>query len=221
MVDELTGYYGNDYVLSNGGVNKLRSEKGHTETIGVEHNFNENVGIALNLFHSKISDAIFWQQISTPFYNSAGILTHYDITHIPTNKEIAKTRGLELAFNQKLNDHFSYNLGYSHTKLENLVEADYFTQPNGYRVGLHYNNRNLRLNLLSVMASGRATDPDDWIGYPSDKYVVFDFNAIYDINEYATVYFKANNFTNQNYTATTKNYHVPGKFFMAGATFRF
>ncbi len=221
IVDELNDYYGNEYVLANGGENKLRSEKGHTETIGIEHNFTDDIGIAVNFFHSKMNDAIFWEKIMTPYYNSAGKITKYGVTHIPTNKEISKKYGVEISFSHKIDEHFSYNLGYSHTKIKNVLESSYWIQPNGYRVGVHYQNRGLHLNLLSFMASGRTEGESDWIGYPSSKYAVFDFNALYDINEFSTVYFKANNFTNQNYSPTSKDYHVPGKFFMVGATFRF
>ena len=224
IVDDLNYYYGNDYVLRNGGVNKLRAERGHTETIGIEHNFNENIGVAVNFFHSKINNDIYWQKVLVPFYKSNGEFVDYRITHIPTNTDKQRRRGVEITFKQKVDDHFSYNIGYSHTKAESTFSGDYFYRPNGYNIGLHYDNRGLHINLLSFMTSGRNEGTEDFAGYVSSKYAVFDLNAVYEINEHASVYFKANNFTNQNYSFSSKgtqSYHSPGRSFLGGMTFRF
>ena len=222
LVDDLTNYYGNKYVLANEGEDKLRAEKGHTETIGMEHNFDDNTAIAVNFFYSKISNAIWWTSIRLPFYDDADELSYYAFTHFPTNRDTQRRRGVEISFGQKIDDHFSYNLGYSHTKADSNTSSSHFMQPNGYRAGLHYKNRGLRVNLLGIMASGRYDKESTSDTYfPSSRYAVFDLNVIYDINPHAAVYFKANNFTNQNYTNASAYDCSPGRFFMDGATFRF
>ena len=139
--------------------------------------------------------------------------------HIPI-----KSRGIELTFRQKIDDHFSYNIGYSHTHStfdspdDRDIPPMYSPQQNGYRLGLNYSNRGLKASLLGIMASGLNTGNGNWqnigIGqawswtdtmysYTTKRYAVFNFNLSYDFNDHAAFYFKALNLTNQCYSDYT------------------
>ena len=135
---------------------------------------------------------------------------------------IQKNRGVELAFKQNLTDRFSYDLGYSHTSVDYDSKSGIwhynmkYGQPNGYRVGLHYNLGKWRANLLGVMASGLATTR-----FVSSSYAVLDFITSYDFTDRTSVYLRALNFTNENYSNTYSDGTAPGRFFQIGATYKF
>ena len=58
--------------------------------------------------------------------------------------------------------------------------------------------------------------------YVSSKYATFDFNASYDATDWATIYFKALNFTNQSYRYSSDPcYPSAGKFFSIGVDCKF
>ena len=212
--DDGTFYYGNYVVMDAGteeiisptgtaiALQRLTPEVGHTEMIGLEHSFNDDTIATLNFFNSRLNNVIGWEA------SPAG--------YISRNIESQKSRGMELTFRQKINEHFGYNLGYSHTKLDYSATADHYSQPNGYRVGLHYSNKNFKANLLSIMTSGL-----DESVFASKNWALFDLNTSYDINESATVYFKALNFTNQNYSHVSANYPAYGRFLQAGFQYKF
>lgn len=193
----------------------LRPEKGHTETIGIEHNFDENTSLALNLFNTKIKDGIAWAAYPYWYYNQVDARAHID-PDIAANINQAKYRGVELSFSQKVDEHFSYNLGYSHTKVDESYYANAYGQPNGYRIGLHYKNRAFKVNLLSIMGSSLNRRY-----YTSKNYAVFDFNVSYDITEQSTIYFKARNLTDEDYSNESKWYHSPGRSWQVGFTYKF
>ena len=222
LVNNSSHTYGREWFLAQGFLgDRLNPEKGHTETIGAEHNFDENTAAAINFFQAKVNDVVYWDAATTDIVNSRGqVVGKFDFS-FPSNRIHQRRRGVEISFKQNINDHFGYNLAYSHTKVDDSAVVNYFPQSNGYRLGLHYKNRALRVNLLSVMASGLNDGSDDFVGYASNRYAVFDLNASYDINENVAVYFKANNFTNQDYSSVNKQWHSPGRSFIGGVNCRF
>lgn len=195
--------YYNDPTMGFGDKN-LRPETGHTETIGFEHDFNENMAVQLNFFNAKISHAIDWDNTIDP-----------ELGYVK-NLGAEKRRGMELSFSQKVDDNWSYGVGYSHTKRESDlgVSKELYSQPNGYRVGIHYQNRGFKANLLGIMGSGLNER------YVSSSYAVFDFNTGYDITEFATVYLKVTNLTNRAYSLGGVSDLRPARFFMVGAQFK-
>ena len=221
MVDETAHYYGNQYYLEHEGDYALDAETGHTEMIGIEHNFNDRTNITANFFNSRLNNAIRWQGFLTPYIDDNGNYVQDVLSYIPTNRMNEKRRGFELTFQQSLDIHFTYDIGYSHTSLSDVntlagVTSDVYSQPNGYRLGLRYKNKEWKANLLGIMASGL-----DESVFASGKYAVLDFNTSYDMNDHATVYFRALNFTNQDYSNISANYPSPGRFVQAGVNFRF
>jgi len=206
----------------------IRPEKGHTETIGVEHSFDDNTTVSVNFFNSNIKDALNWTPYHMSYFDDGEPL----IINFAESIKKEKRRGFELTFSQNLNDNFGYNIGYSHTHVDDelfdvlnevyVKASDDYGQPNGYRLGLHYQNRGLKANLLGVMASGlNPANTEAGTGFVSKKYAVFNFNVSYDMNPQATVYFKALNFNNQNYSNIGYTSHSPGRFLMAGFNYKF
>ena len=71
------------------------------------------------------------------------------------------------------------------------------------------------------MASGLNPATDYGTGFASKKYAVFSFNTSYDMTDQATVYFRALNFNNQNYSNIGYTAHSPGRFLQAGFIYKF
>ncbi|MGM9541033.1 TonB-dependent receptor plug domain-containing protein [Anaerovibrio sp.] len=197
-------YYGNP---------NLRPETGYTETIGINHNINENTSIGFSVFQSELHDAINWMSVGTNNYVQ--------------NVDKEKRRGMELSFKQELSPMWSYDLGYSYIKRElakNGGPMDVDTanlQPNGYRIGIHYNSGAWKANLLGTIGSGL----DAQYYNNNSSYNVWDFNLSYDIKKNITTYFKVNNITNQEYfeQSNSPGYYYPcaGRFYQVGLTCTF
>lgn len=198
------------WVMLNDGVmgsSKLKAETGHTTNIGVEHNFDDKTNLAVNFFNTTRNHAL-------PF----GSYSEY------VQSGSVKERGVEISFAQKVDDHLSYTLGYSHTKAVRY-ESWHYPQPNGFRAGIQYRNRGLRASLLTVAGSGFDNNFESLTAdanFAPRKFAALDFNVSYDLTDYATIYLHALNLTNQNYSyGGNSQFYAPGRFVMGGATFRF
>jgi len=175
---------------------------GDTKVLGFEHEFDENTAISASAFDTKFGN------VEREDYG--------DGREYRTDK---KYRGIEVNFRQKLNNNFSYDVGYSHISSDN--DSTRIAQPNGYRLGLRYNDGSWKLNLLGIMASGFDGDfGRAWDRFPS-SYAIFDFNASYAVNDNFTVYAKVNNLTNRDYAYGGSPLHAPGRSFLLGADCRF
>ena len=190
---------------------RLSPEKGHTEILGIEHDFGSKAGINLNLFYVDLKDAIDVEEQA-------------DGNNRFVNVKNEKTRGVELTFNQKMDEDWSYDLGYVYTKvdIEGFDASGSFTQPrNTYRVGLHYKHGIWQANLLGIMGHGGLSADS----FNAMRYAVLDLNVNCKVHDNATIYFKLNNLTNQNYSYYGKNgnniYTSPGRSFITGVDFRF
>lgn len=183
---------------------KLKPETGSTVSFGVEHNFDSYTSLTMNFFDTKLKHLIGWD----------------DSWSLLNSNEIDKQRGIEISLGHRVNDHLNFNVGYSHIKATKYDDWHY-PQPNGLRVGIYYQNRGLKANLLSIMGSGFDDNfEEQQLG--AERFATFDFNVIYDLNEYITLYSRAVNFTNQKYPlgGDTHSYGA-GRFFQIGATCRF
>ena len=192
----------------------LDPETGYSATIGIEHDFNDYTSASLSFFQNKLKNSASWHE----FYST--IFQQY-IQYID-NDLIQKNRGLEISFKQNVSDRWSYDLGYSHTSLDNDSKSGdwiyriMYGQPNGYRLGVHYNLGKWRANLLGVIASGL----NDAV-FASKSYGVFDFNTSYDFTDRTSVYFRTLNFTDEDYSNVYSGATAPGRFFQIGATYKF
>ena len=197
------GYYGNL---------DLRPESGHTESIGISHEFDKRTYLSVDFFQSKLSDAIHW-------YSTDGM--HYYATNIAHEKK----RGMEILFKKKVDEHWSYDLGYSYTHTEtkderNITAGSYLnhiSQPNGGRIGVHYNNGRWHANVLGTMASGLSKQY-----YGRSRYAAFELNAGYDFTDGGTIYARLRNATNQDYSSYSgTRYPQPARYAEIGVRYLF
>ena len=99
-------------------------------------------------------------------------------------------------------------------------------QPNGYKIGLHYNSGAWKANLLGSIGSG--LEAKYYNG--NSSYNIWDFNLSYEVSSQLTTYFKVNNLTNQEYYengasmsswSPTTYYPCGGRFFQVGLNLTF
>ena len=210
-------YYYQDWGFGSGmfGNPNLRPETGYTATIGMEHNFNANTTAGISFFRSELNDAIDW------LHDDSG--STWWVANV--NKE--KRTGMELSFKQKLSPMWSYELGYSYMRREidkndgaGMVFDDNL-QPNGYKLGVHYNSGAWKANLLGTIGSG--LEAKYYNG--NSSYNVWDFNLSYEVNKQLTTYFKVNNITDQEYYEQQKGagsyYPCSGRFYQVGFNLTF
>lgn len=195
----------------------LRPETGHTATLGMDHNFDENTSAGISFFVTELNDVIAW-------YSDAG-------SYYARNIKKEKQRGMEISFKQKLSPMWSYDLGYSYIKREVDENAgmgmvlDSNLQPNGYKLGVHYISGAWKANLLGTIGSG--LEAQYYNG--NSSYNIWDFNLSYEVNDQLTTYFKVNNLTNQEYYETgsssgwsgTTYYPCGGRFYQVGFNLTF
>ena len=198
------------YFYGNEGSKNLKPEKGNTAILGVEHDFGTKSGINANVFYADINNAIDWKS-----YN--------DRTHYVDNIKKEKSYGFEVTFKQKMNEDWSYDVGYNFTKVKGFDEvAGSFHQPrNTLNAGFHYNHGIWQANLFGRIVQGGL----DSKSFDSKNFIILDFNVNCNLHENATVYLKLNNLTNKNYSyyAKTSDYTFvsPGRSFIIGADFKF
>ena len=202
---------GNNGTLYYLGNRSLQPETGHTETIGVEHEFNGKSRINFNLFNSKIDHLIDLHDSSngTDSYRNYVNATEY------------KQRGVELSFTQNIDDSWSYDVGYAFIHRDSNVGEEsvlsHFQLPkNSYRAGVHYKHGIWKANLLGVMGSSSSGNQ-----YMGNNFAALDFNLSCDVAKFATIYTKFLNFTNQGYTYYEGAGHESGRAFIAGIDCKF
>ncbi len=169
----------------------LKPETGDTVTIGFNKQLSQNTSLSTSAFRSNVKDAIRW---------------NYDPnTYISTVENIdeQKRKGFEIALQSKLSEIWSIDVGYSYLSVENKQpNADYITdknnsQPNGYRIGIHYNLDRWNVNLFGTAATGRNLN-----NFTSAGYWAWDANINYAVEDNLTAYLKVNNITNRDYELT-------------------
>ena len=198
------------------GNKNLRPETGHTETIGIEHDFSDKVNMALSLFNTKISDYLDLNDTTTIYPNAHYPYIFYYNEYNYINASADKQRGIDLTYRQKIDDHWSYNLGYAYTHCERpLGEEDFLSHlripKNSYRAAVKYQNGPWKASLMAVMGNGSSGNL-----YMEDNFALLDFNVSCAVSDWATIYAKAINFTNQNRYYYGRNSNAPGRLFQIG-----
>ena len=213
--DDLFYYSTWTYGLMHGGTYgnpNLRPESGHTESLGISHEFDDRTYLSVDFFQSKLNDAIHW-------YSTDG--SNYYATNIAHEKK----RGMEILFKKKVDAHWSYDLGYSYTHTETKDDynhtashyLNHINQPNGGRIGVHYDNGRWHANLLGTMASGLSE-----YYYGRSRYAVFELNAGYDFTEGGTIYARLRNATNQAYSSYSSYRNPqPARYAEVGVRYQF
>ncbi len=191
----------------------LKPETGHTETIGFNYQVDDDTRIGFSVFQSQLHDAIDWGM------RPDGIWTAVNV-----NKE--KRRGLELTFNRRISLLWDIDLGYSYTSIQKSDangDLGYYANnknPNSYHIGLKYHQGPWKAGLYGNFKSGI-----DETNFLSRHVALVDLNVSYDVNDATTIYFKALNLFNQEYSEYQGNYgkYYPGncRFFQLGITYTF
>ena len=205
----------------------LRPETGHTETIGIEHDFSDKVNMSLSFFNAKIHD----------YLDINDNIREYDNIHSPSdvrylnrlrwiendyvNSSADEQRGIDLNYRQRIDDHWSYNLGYAYTyRKRPLGSEEYWVHSlvprNSYKASIRYQNGPWKASLWGIMGSGSSG-----INYMKYDLAMFDFNVSCAVSDWATVYAKAINFTNQNRHYSGDLFNAPGRLFQFGLDCRF
>ena len=190
----------------------LKPESGYTQSVGANYTFTEGTTLGVNVFQSEIHDAIAWQRVGGDSYMA--------------NNQNEKKSGIELNFDRRINDNWSYQLGYTYTNCKvdtgngnGLVRDTEFLQPNGYHAAVTYKNDKLYASLEGRYATGL-----DNRSYNNSCFHVWDLNVSYDINKNRTVFFKVNNLTNSEYylrSGLGTYYPGTGRFFQIGMSYNF
>lgn len=192
----------------------LKAETGHTETIGLNHRFDDATSVGFSVFQSKLHDAITWP---------------YDPVTMETraaNTRLEKRRGLDLTVNRRISPIWDLDIGYSYVRIEQsdktgaLVYYGKNRNPNGYHFGLKYHQGSWKAGLYGTYTTGLETSK-----YMLSRHAaLIDFNVSYEVNDATTIYFKALNLTNQEYSTYAGDYgYHPGncRFFQLGVTYTF
>lgn len=215
--DDLFYYSHEDYgawgITDMVGNKDLKPESGWAASLGVAQKLGTKSDMTATIFSSEISDAIKWN-------TSYDMLTN-TTTYIPANMNREKRNGIELTFNTKVDNNWSYNLGYSYinSELNGTYDTDNL-MPNGYKVGVKFHNKQLRANLQGVVGSGV-----DEAAYVNRGYNLWNLNLSYDFTDKVTGYIKALNLTNSEFytykTSYGTYYPAAGRSFVAGVNVKF
>ena len=195
----------------------LLPESGQAFSIGFEHAFDEKSNVSANYFYSYVDNIID----SSITYNG------FD------NVFREKQHGIELAFNQKLSDKWSYGVGYTHADTEFEYPqvwnwgSQYDIPTDSLSFGIKYRCGAWKASLTnttyyffrhtysSVRNDNRKNkDIDNWL----------DFTASYDVDEHYTIYTKIKNIGNRTRGEDAEGgakFDRPGRYYLLGATYKF
>ena len=187
------------------GDSRFLPEKGHTATIGVEHDFDNKSRINFNLFTSKIYHLIDLHDYDNVRLDYSHLATssrkYEDKVYVDyANATDYNQRGAELSFAQKIDDSWSYNVGYAYIhRGRNVGEeqlVSHFKLPeNSFKAGINYKHGIWKASLLGMMG------PSSYGGrYMPNDFAALDFNLSCDVTKSVTIYAKFLNFTNQGYS---------------------
>lgn len=187
----------------------LQQEKSHTLTLGVNSQLAKNTSMELSVYTSRVTNALEW--VSGAAADGRGM---YE------NVAEEKRRGLEFNINRKLSDQWSVRTGYSYSKVEENVDGNFQNyeennRPNGYLLGISYNQDKWKGDLNIQRVTGRSTQY-----FTDSKYTTIDFNLNYKLNDLTKIYLQGINLTNESYEVVGYSkvgaYAMPGRHFVVG-----
>ncbi len=165
----------------------LKPEKGHTATLGINTKLAGGATIQASLFSTYLKDAIKWDYSTMPWK--------------PVNIAEQKQQGLDLEIIQPLSSHWDLTAGYSYlqTREDNQDGSGYQddianSNPNMYRLGIHYHQDEWDVNVMGRGATGRSLN-----AFTAKQYWVLDLGASYQLKPDVKVYAKVYNITNRAY----------------------
>lgn len=193
------------------GKRDLRPETGETLTLGLNTQLTSGTKVQASVFSSRVTDAIDYDYITGPrgfAYNIAN----------------QKRKGFDLTLAHQFSSQWSTSAGYSYVKIENKgAGATTYSndlsnsQPNGYHLGVQYDQDKWNATLTMRAASGRSRAQ-----FTDSSYMVFDVAANYKMNPDTRIYLKGYNLTNKAYelkSLSTFGGLTPGAYPMAARSF--
>lgn len=173
-------YYTSSWAVGNP---NLQPETGRVITLGVNHRFNKATSAQLSYFDSQINNAIYW--VGYPLYLAS---------NVDENKQ-----GFEFSLKHAFSPKYYAQVGYSYLKAHGMSQtgsdlARFNAQPNGYRIGVGYQDAVWTVGLDGSSASGR-----NQLAFAGSSYWRWDLHADYKINKQLSAYGKINNLTNEAY----------------------
>ncbi|MCC5463905.1 TonB-dependent receptor plug domain-containing protein [Pelosinus baikalensis] len=190
----------------------LKPETGSTITVGMNTKFKGGTKLQASLYSSQLKNALDWRW--------DGITQYFNVDR-------EKRQGLDLNFTHKLSPQWDLSAGYAYTKIKRKTDgASSYTndinnsQPNGYHLGVQYNQDKWNADLTMRSATGRSLE-----GYTSKSYLTLDMVVNYQLNSSTRIYAKGYNLTNEAYELAhvwydAGSYPMPGRSFYVGVEHR-
>ena len=186
----------------------LKPEKGWTYETGIKHNFSENQSLKFSVYHMDFKNKIGW----TPIDKDTGLQYAY-------NKGNFRNTGVELTYDQVVNNHWDYSIGLSYgnpeindpsgkkgwvqdsARLDGVASVTYRTDK--IRSTLSWKYLGDREDYTGT-SKPKTSDPQT----PSLSRVTW--NTIYDVTKNDTLTLTLNNlFDHENYANRYGNLELP------------
>ena len=188
----------------------LKPETSETVTLGMDTKLDNKTSLQASIYQSKLKDALDWEVLDS----GTGLGRWINVNH-------EKRQGLELNVKRNLSDHWNVNAGYSYSKVEKQSGTNNYaldsnnSRPNGYSLGVQYNQDKWDAGLTILSATGRSTK-----AYTSDSYLTLDMNLRYQATTDTQIYLNGYNLTNEGYERVGYTYGPDtGVYPMAGRSF--
>lgn len=207
------GLYGNRYV---------RPEEGWKLTGGIRHRFDERTMFDVRIFHSRITNPIYWSALSSTYVT-------------PVNADGERSMGIGMSLAKKLSDRYDADLSYTYTdrkvkwgaaETAGILADPLDVAPHAVKASLRYHDAKWTNQIQLLGLWGRADGAIGRAGYSGNAFRV-DASFGYHMNDALEVYFKAKNIFNASYETTPAAsayqdaYAQRGRLFMLGMTYRF
>ena len=190
----------------------LRPETGDTVTIGMNSELAGGTKLQASIYSSRVKDAIDYDYVTGP-------------KGFAYNIDNQKRKGLDLSLTHQLSPQWSASASYSYVKIQNKnAGATDFSndlsnsQPNGYRLGVQYDQDKWNAGLTLRAASGRSLEQ-----FTSKSYVTLDLVTNYKVNPDTRIYLKGYNLMNRAYEVKSlgswSSLLTPGAYPMASRSF--
>lgn len=186
----------------------LKPETGDVWTLGMNKKLGDDSLLKASVFRSHITNAITFFPIDSSYM-------YWKFANLQEQKR----QGLDVSWTKKLSSRWSVTTGYSYVRIENKDAGGAYypdsgnSQPNGYRLGIRYDQGKWNAALDLRGASGRDT-----AAYSSKSYWALDLMASCQVSKEQKIYAKVCNLTNAAYELLGRS-GVAGAYPMAGRSF--
>ncbi|MGL5513430.1 MAG: TonB-dependent receptor plug domain-containing protein, partial [Sporomusa sp.] len=174
--------YGGGFMIANP---NLKAETGDVITVGMNTRLSKGTELQASVFRSHLKDALDYIMVGPAQYQWQNVAE-------------LKRRGLDISLRHRLSSQWQVSAGYSYVKVEEhgatKREEINNNEPNGYRLGLQYEQDKWNADFALRGATGRSTQ-----AFTASDYWVVDLGLSYKVNPATRVYLKAYNLTDEAY----------------------